>query len=64
VVGIASFLAGYLLAWAAFGVVVYVVLVGAGRLAGGAPDAALWAGAARRGVRDNADGRATRIGAG
>ena len=46
VFGVASFLAGYLLAWATFGVAVYVVLLGAGRLAAGAPDAALWAGAA------------------
>src|SRR5450631_1074489 len=46
VVGIASFLAGYLLAWEAFGVAVYAVLLGAGRLAEGAPDAARWAGAA------------------
>jgi predicted metal-binding membrane protein len=46
VVGIASFLAGYLLAWEAFGVAVYAVLVGAGRLAEGAPDAARWAGVA------------------
>ena len=46
VVGIASFLAGYLLAWETFGVAVYAVLLGAGRLAEGAPDAARWAGAA------------------
>ena len=46
VVGIASFLAGYLLAWATVGVAVYVGLVGAGRLVAGAPGAARWAGAA------------------
>jgi len=44
VVGIASFLAGYLLAWEAFGVAVYAVLLGAGRLAEGAPDVARWPG--------------------
>jgi predicted metal-binding membrane protein len=44
VVGVASFLAGYLLAWEVFGVAVYAVLLGAGRLAEGAPDAARWAG--------------------
>lgn len=46
VVGIASFLAGYLLAWTAFGVAVYGVLLAAGRLAEEAPGAARWAGAA------------------
>jgi len=46
VVGVASFLAGYLLAWEAFGVAVYAVLLGAGRLAEGAPDAARWVGVA------------------
>lgn len=46
VVGIALFLAGYLLAWEAFGVAVYAVLLGTARLAQGAPDAARWAGAA------------------
>ena len=46
VVGVASFLSGYLLAWAAFGVAVYVVLLSAGRLAEDAPDVARWAGAA------------------
>ena len=46
VAGIASFLAGYLLAWAAFGVVVYAVLTAAGQLAEGVPDAARWVGAA------------------
>ncbi len=45
VVGIASFLAGYLFAWATFGVGVYAVLVMAGNLADGAPDAARWVGA-------------------
>ena len=46
VVGITSFLGGYLLAWAAFGVVVYVILRAADRFAGDAPAAARWAGAA------------------
>ena len=46
VTGIASFLAGYLLAWAAFGAVVYAVLTAAGQLAEAAPDAARWVGAA------------------
>lgn len=46
VAGITSFLAGYLLAWTAFGVGVYAVLAAAGQLAEGAPDAARWAGAA------------------
>ncbi len=45
IVGIASFLAGYLLAWAAFGVAVYFVLLGGGGLAEDAPGAARWAGA-------------------
>ena len=46
VVGIASFLVGYLLAWTAFGASVYVVLLGAARLVADAPYAARWAGAA------------------
>lgn len=46
VFGIASFLAGYLVAWTVFGVGVYLVLVGAGRLAERSPDTARWAGAA------------------
>ena len=46
VVGIASFLAGYLCAWAAFGAAVYVVLLGAGRLANDAPGTVRWVGAA------------------
>jgi predicted metal-binding membrane protein len=44
--GIASFLSGYLLAWATFGVGVYIVLLGVGRIAADAPDAARWVGAA------------------
>jgi predicted metal-binding membrane protein len=44
VVGTASFLAGYLVAWTTFGAGVYVVLSGAGRLADDAPNAARWAG--------------------
>ena len=46
VTGITSFLAGYLCAWAAFGAVVYLVLLGAGRLADDAPAAARWVGSA------------------
>ena len=46
VAGIVFFLAGYLCAWASFGAAVYVVLVGAGKLAHDAPDAARWTGAA------------------
>ena len=45
VLGIASFLAGYLLVWSAFGVAVYGVLLEAGRLAAGAPGTARWVGA-------------------
>jgi len=50
VVGIVSFLAGYLCAWVTFGAAVYVVLLDAGRLAADAPDAARWVGAAIFGV--------------
>lgn len=46
VMGITSFLGGYLLAWAAFGLLVYVVLRLVDRFAGEAPTAARWAGAA------------------
>jgi predicted metal-binding membrane protein len=46
VVGVAVFLVGYILAWTAFGVAVYAVLLGAGRLVEDAPAAARWAGAA------------------
>ncbi len=45
VVGIASFLAGYLFAWTAFGAAVYVVLLGADRLANDAPGSVRWVGA-------------------
>lgn len=45
VAGIASFLSGYLFAWATFGVGVYAVLVVAGNLAEGMPVDARWAGA-------------------
>jgi predicted metal-binding membrane protein len=45
VTGVTSFLAGYLLAWAAFGVVVFVLLRGADRLVMEAPDVARWTGA-------------------
>jgi predicted metal-binding membrane protein len=46
VAGITTFLVGYLCAWATFGVAVYVVLLGAGKLADDAPHAARWVGAA------------------
>jgi predicted metal-binding membrane protein len=46
VLGISSFLAGYLCAWATFGAGVYVVLLGAGKLADDAPTAARWVGSA------------------
>ncbi len=46
VLGIVLFVAGYLVAWAAFGVAVYVVLLGTGRLVRLAPHEALWLGAA------------------
>jgi predicted metal-binding membrane protein len=46
VAGITSFLAGYLCAWATFGAAVYLVLLGAGRLADDAPAAARWVGSA------------------
>jgi predicted metal-binding membrane protein len=46
VAGITSFLAGYLCAWATFGAAVYLVLLGAGRLADDAPVAARWVGSA------------------
>ncbi len=46
VVGIASFLAGYLIAWTAFGTAVYGVLMGSARLVADAPHAARWGGAA------------------
>jgi predicted metal-binding membrane protein len=44
--GVAEFLAGYLVAWAAFGLLAYVALLGAGRLVDVSPTAAKWAGAA------------------
>ena len=44
--GIASFLSGYLLAWAAFGVVVYVLLSGADRLVQHFPGIVPWVGSA------------------
>jgi predicted metal-binding membrane protein len=44
--GVAEFLAGYLIAWAAFGLLAYVALLGAGRLVDVSPAAAKWAGAA------------------
>ena len=44
--GVTEFLAGYLIAWAAFGLLAYVALLGAGRLVEVSPAAAKWAGAA------------------
>jgi predicted metal-binding membrane protein len=44
--GVAQFLAGYLIAWAAFGLLAYVALLGAGRLVDVSPTAAKWVGAA------------------
>lgn len=44
--GAAQFLGGYMVAWAAFGVAVFVVLLGAQRLVEDAPTAAKWVGAA------------------
>ncbi|MEP6759583.1 MAG: DUF2182 domain-containing protein [Actinomycetota bacterium] len=44
--GITTFLAGYLLSWAAFGTVVYAVLRETDRFAGRAPSVTRWAGAA------------------
>ena len=44
--GIVQFLAGYLIAWAAFGAAVYVALAGAQRVVDDASTAAKWAGAA------------------
>lgn len=46
IIGISSFLAGYLFAWTVFGAGVYAVLAGVGRLENDSPDAARWAGAA------------------
>ena len=43
--GIAEFLGGYLIVWSAFGVVVYIALIGAQRMVDQAPDAAKWVGA-------------------
>ena len=41
-----TFLAGYMIAWAAFGSLAYVALLGAGRLVDASPTAAKWVGAA------------------
>ena len=43
---VAGLVAGYLLAWAAFGLVAFAIADAAGRLAAHHPDAARWAGAA------------------
>jgi predicted metal-binding membrane protein len=44
--GVGQFLAGYLIVWAAFGLLAYVAFVGAGRLVDSSPTAARWVGAA------------------
>ena len=44
--GVVQFLAGYLIVWAAFGLLAYVALVGAGRLVETSPTAAEWSGVA------------------
>ena len=46
VVRMSLFLGGYLLAWAAFGAVVFAVLIGTGRLLAASPTAAKWLGVA------------------
>jgi predicted metal-binding membrane protein len=45
IAGVTEFLGGYLIAWAAFGVVAFVALLGAGRLVDDSPTAAKWVGA-------------------
>jgi predicted metal-binding membrane protein len=42
--GIAEFLGGYLVAWAGFGALVYVLLLGADRLSAASPTVARWTG--------------------
>jgi predicted metal-binding membrane protein len=44
--GVGQFLAGYLIVWAAFGLLAYVAFGGAGRLVDSSPTAAKWVGAA------------------
>jgi predicted metal-binding membrane protein len=44
--GVAQFLAGYLIVWTAFGLLVYIALLGAVRLVDTSPTAAKWVGAA------------------
>ena len=46
IVGVSTFLLGYLVAWAAFGALVYIVLSGASQLVDREPDVARWAGVA------------------
>jgi predicted metal-binding membrane protein len=46
VTGVAGFLSGYLVAWAAFGLLVYVVLIAADRLVSASPPTVKWTGAA------------------
>ena len=43
--GVTQFLTGYLVAWAGFGALAYVALLGAGRLVDDSPTAARWVGA-------------------
>jgi predicted metal-binding membrane protein len=43
--GVAQFLAGYLIVWAAFGLLAYLAFVGSGDLVDASPDAAKWVGA-------------------
>ncbi len=43
--GVAQFLAGYLIVWAAFGLLAYLAFVGSGHLVDASPDAAKWVGA-------------------
>ena len=45
VTGVAGFLCGYLVAWAAFGLLAYGVLIGTDRLVDGSPSTVKWAGA-------------------
>jgi predicted metal-binding membrane protein len=45
VMGVAEFLCGYLVAWAAFGLLAFVVLITADRLVDGSPTPAKWIGA-------------------
>ncbi len=46
IVGVTEFLAGYLIVWAAFGVLAYVALLGAEHVVDSSPNTAKWIGAA------------------